>query len=63
MNLTCSTLFRGEDDSNDVYFLADAYYQNQDYEQALDIINNKQALNKNIHCRYLAGLCAVSSSQ
>ncbi|KAI8340121.1 hypothetical protein BC941DRAFT_348821 [Chlamydoabsidia padenii] len=47
-------------DSNDVYFLANAYYQSQNYEQALDIINNKQALNKNIHCRYLAGLCAMA---
>ena len=47
------------DDTNDVYFLAQAYYQSQEYERALDLLNKKKTLNKSVQCRYLAGLCAV----
>ncbi|KAI9248051.1 hypothetical protein BDA99DRAFT_525630 [Phascolomyces articulosus] len=47
------------DDTNDVYFLAQAYYQSQEYERALDLLNKKKTLNKSVQCRYLAGLCAI----
>ncbi|CAO3591373.1 unnamed protein product [Absidia cylindrospora] len=47
-------------DTDDVYCLAQAYYQSQQYEQALDILNKKQTLNKSVQCRYLAGLCAMA---
>lgn len=44
----------------DVYWLAQAYYDSNQYERALDLLNKKKTLNKSVHCRYLAGLCAVS---
>ncbi|ORX53085.1 ApcC hetero-tetramer Cut9-Hcn1 [Hesseltinella vesiculosa] len=47
-------------DTNDVYFLAQAYYESHLYEQALDLLNKKQTLNKSVQCRYLAGLCAIA---
>ncbi|KAI9489986.1 hypothetical protein BDB00DRAFT_840367 [Zychaea mexicana] len=47
------------DDFNDVYFLAQAYYQSHEYERALDLLNKKKTLNKSVQCRYLAGLCAI----
>lgn len=50
------------DDATDVYWLAQAYYDSNQYERALDLLNKKKTLNKSVHCRYLAGLCAVSDS-
>lgn len=47
------------DNINDVYWLAEAYYQAQHYEQALDLLNTKETISKSVQCRYLAGLCAV----
>ncbi|KAI9301068.1 hypothetical protein BJ944DRAFT_169771 [Cunninghamella echinulata] len=45
---------------NDVYWLAEAYYQAQHYEQALDLLNTKETISKSVQCRYLAGLCAMA---
>lgn len=50
------------DNINDVYWLAEAYYQSQQYEQALDLLNKKDTISKSVQCRYLAGLCAVSNN-
>ncbi|KAI8144775.1 hypothetical protein BJV82DRAFT_606216 [Fennellomyces sp. T-0311] len=54
-----TVLSDGLDDTNDVYFLAQAYYHSQEYERALDLLNKKKTLNKSVQCRYLAGLCAI----
>ncbi|KAI7875312.1 hypothetical protein K492DRAFT_31128 [Lichtheimia hyalospora FSU 10163] len=68
MNLTKAAIFYAEkimtitDDATDVYWLAQAYYDSNQYERALDLLNKKKTLNKSVHCRYLAGLCAVSDS-
>ncbi|KAI8084785.1 uncharacterized protein BX664DRAFT_283572 [Halteromyces radiatus] len=65
-HLTQSAIFFAEkvmamtNDTNDVYCLAQAYYQSQQYEQALDLLNKKETLNKSVQCRYLAGLCAMA---
>ncbi|KAI8875650.1 TPR-like protein [Backusella circina FSU 941] len=45
---------------NDIYCLALAYYQQQHYERALDLLNKKMAVNKSVKCRYLAALCALA---
>lgn len=45
---------------NDIYYIALSYYQQQQYERALEILNKKQTLNKSVQCRYLAALCSVS---
>ncbi|KAJ8654393.1 hypothetical protein O0I10_009961 [Lichtheimia ornata] len=64
MNLTKAAIFYAEkimaitDDATDVYWLAQAYYDSNQYERALDLLNKKKTLNKSVHCRYLAGLCA-----
>jgi anaphase-promoting complex subunit 6 len=46
---------------NDIYYIALSYYQQQQYERALEILNKKQTLNKSVQCRYLAALCSVST--
>jgi anaphase-promoting complex subunit 6 len=45
---------------NDIYNMALVYYQQQEFERALTILNKKDTLNKSVKCRYLAALCSVS---
>lgn len=45
---------------SDIYYIALSYYQQQQYERALEILNKKETLNKSVRCRYLAALCSVS---
>ncbi|KAI9315763.1 hypothetical protein BX666DRAFT_1958879 [Dichotomocladium elegans] len=64
MHLTKAAIFYGEkimaitDDTNDIYWLAQVYYDSNQFERALDLLNKKNTLNKSVQCRYLAGLCA-----
>ncbi|KAI9475356.1 anaphase-promoting complex, cyclosome, subunit 3-domain-containing protein [Zychaea mexicana] len=51
------------DDFNDVYFLAQVYYESQQYERALDLLNKKNTFCKSVQCRYLAGLCAIKTGE
>lgn len=44
----------------DIYDLALSYYQQQEHERALGILNKEQTLNSSVRCRYLAALCSVS---
>ncbi|KAG2190667.1 hypothetical protein INT46_003905 [Mucor plumbeus] len=48
------------DTMNDIYYIALSYYQQQQYERALEILNKKQTLNKSVQCRYLAALCSLA---
>lgn len=45
---------------NDIYYIALAYYQQQQYERALEILNRKKTLNQSVQCRYVAALCSVT---
>lgn len=45
---------------NDIYYIALSYYQQQQYERALEILNRKKTLNQSVQCRYVAALCSVS---
>ncbi|KAI9273191.1 hypothetical protein EDC94DRAFT_594146 [Helicostylum pulchrum] len=45
---------------HDIYYLALSYYQQQQYERALGVLNKKQTLNTSVHCRYLAALCSIA---
>lgn len=40
--------------------MALSYYQQQQYERSLEILNKKQVLSKSVQCRYLAALCSVT---
>ncbi|KAF7725020.1 anaphase promoting complex subunit cdc16 [Apophysomyces ossiformis] len=50
------------DEVENVYALAQTYYQTQQYERALDLLNKKDTLIKSVECRYLAGICALESA-
>jgi hypothetical protein len=44
----------------DVYQVSLSYYQQQQYERALMILNRNTVINESVKCRYLAALCSVS---
>lgn len=44
---------------NDIYYISLLYYQQQEYERALEILNTRKTINKSVRCRYLAALCSV----
>ncbi|RCH88341.1 anaphase promoting complex subunit cdc16, partial [Rhizopus stolonifer] len=44
----------------DIYNMAVSFYQQQQYERALEILNKKETLNKSVRCRYLAALCSLA---
>ncbi|KAG0169411.1 anaphase promoting complex subunit cdc16 [Apophysomyces sp. BC1015] len=48
------------DEVENVYALAQTYYQAQQYERALDLLNKKDTLIKSVECRYLAGMCSAA---
>ncbi|CAO3614622.1 unnamed protein product [Mucor hiemalis] len=65
-NLPGTSSFIGEklmvttEEVNDIYNMASVYYQQQQFERALAILNKKDTLNKSVKCRYLAALCSIS---
>ncbi|KAI8328940.1 hypothetical protein EDC96DRAFT_529990 [Choanephora cucurbitarum] len=44
----------------DIYDIAVSFFQQQQYERALEILNKKETLSKSVRCRYLAALCSLS---
>ncbi|KAI8983800.1 hypothetical protein BDB01DRAFT_790128 [Pilobolus umbonatus] len=64
--LTDTASFVGEkltvtsENVDDIYQLSRAYYQEQQYDEALELLNKKEAINTNVSCRYLAALCSLA---
>ncbi|KAI7869829.1 uncharacterized protein EV154DRAFT_126729 [Mucor mucedo] len=48
---------------DDVYSLALSYHGQQQYERALELLNQYDAINKNLYCRLLAARCSLALSE
>ncbi|EPB82088.1 hypothetical protein HMPREF1544_11170 [Mucor circinelloides 1006PhL] len=53
-------LMASTDGTRDTYCMALSYYQQQQYERTLEILNKKQVLSRSVQCRYLAALCSLT---
>ncbi|KAI9486148.1 MAG: hypothetical protein EXX96DRAFT_547828 [Benjaminiella poitrasii] len=48
------------DSLDDIHCLALSYFQQQQYQRALETLNKKETLSKSVVCRYLAALCSLA---
>ncbi|KAL9549646.1 hypothetical protein MBANPS3_005104 [Mucor bainieri] len=46
--------------TKDVYRMAFSFYQQKQYERAIDTLQKRQVLGKSAHCRYLAAQCSLA---
>ncbi|KAI7904791.1 uncharacterized protein BX663DRAFT_503545 [Cokeromyces recurvatus] len=53
-------LMMSTDSLDDAHFIALSYYQQQDYQRALEVLNKRKTLSKSVICRYLAALCSIA---